>query len=51
MRAVVVHGAGDLRVEDRPDPRAGADFSQSEATRDRADGKVEALAEEAIAAE
>ena len=22
MRAVVVHGAGDLRVEDRPDPRA-----------------------------
>ena len=23
MRAVVVHGAGDLRVEDRPDPHAG----------------------------
>ncbi|WP_129339318.1 L-idonate 5-dehydrogenase [Cellulomonas endophytica] len=24
MRAVVVHGAGDVRVEDRPDPVAGA---------------------------
>ena len=25
MRAVVVHGAGDLRVEERPDPVAGPD--------------------------